>query len=389
MRANAGFSCADRYERRLYTAFSIQDPRIKATQMWPDTPIIRLFGTAVPIVQAPMAGEPDRPELAAAVSNAGGLGMAGLAYLQPEAIRQRIRAVRALTDRPFGVNLFAPVTTDMAPEKIARARELLAPLRADYGVEDAPAITTMPDFEAQLTAVLDENPAVISFTFGCPTPEQIGRIKAAGIVLVGSATTVPEAIVLEAAGVDAIVAQGAEAGAHRGTFLAPFADSLIGLMALIPAMVDRVRVPVIAAGGIMDGRGIAAALMLGATGVQLGTAFLVSDESGASESWKKAILNLDSDRTQVTSIYSGRAARGIRNKMMRILTPYAEELPGFPAMNSLTRAIRGAAAKSGDSDAQSLWAGQAAPLARPMPAGDLLRILSDETDRRLDEGFRG
>ena len=357
--------------------------------MWPDTPIIRLFGTAVPIVQAPMAGETDRPELAAAVSNAGGLGSTGVAYLQPDAIRRRIQAIRALTDRPFGVNLFAPVAGDMSAEKIARARALLAPLRAAYGLEDTPAVSTLPDFEAQLAVVLEEKPAVLSFTFGYPTTEQIARVKAAGIVAVGSATTVPEAQALEATGVDAIVAQGAEAGAHRGSFLAPFADSLIGLMALVPAMVDRVKLPVIAAGGIMDGRGIAAALMLGATGVQLGTAFLVSAESGASQSWKNTILSLTSDRTRVTRVYSGRHARGIRNEMMETLEPHAEDLPGFPAMNSLTRAIRTAAAKNGDSDAQSLWAGQGAVLARAMPAGDLLRALSDETGRRLDEGYRG
>ena len=357
--------------------------------MWPDTPLIRLFAIAVPIIQAPMAGETDRPELVAAVSNAGGLGSTGVAYLQPEAIRARIRAVRALTDRPFGVNLFLPVAADMSAKRIARARQLLALLRADYDLPDSPAMTAMPDFGAQLAVVLDEKPPVLSFTFGCPTPGQIAQVKAAGIVAVGSATTVPEALALEAAGVDAIVAQGAEAGAHRGTFLAPFDDSLIGLMALVPAMVDRVNVPVIAAGGIMDGRGIAAALMLGAAGAQLGTAFLVSTESGASESWKNAILSLDSDRTRVTSVYSGRPARGIRNRMMEILIPHAEELPGFPAMNSLTRAIRSAAAIGGDPGAQSLWAGQAAPLARGVAAGELLRTLSEETGRRLDEGFRG
>ncbi len=361
----------------------------EAKLMWPDTPVIRLFGTAVPIVQAPMAGEPDRPELTAAVSNAGGLGSAGLAYLQPDALRERIRAVRRLTDRPFAVNLFAPTQGDAAPEKIARARALLAPLRAKHGVPDEAPNVSMPDFDAQLAVVVEEKPAVLSFTFGKLSAQQISRLKSAGIVVVGSATTVPEAEALEATGVDAIVAQGAEAGAHRGSFLAPFADSLVGLMALVPSMVDRVRIPVIAAGGIMDGRGIAAALMLGAAGVQLGTAFLVSAESGASPSWKNAILNLTSDRTRVTRVYSGRPARGIRNEMMETLEPHAEDLPGFPAMNGLTRAIRSAAAKAGDSDAQSLWAGQGAVLARALPAGDLLRVLSDETGRRLDEGYRG
>jgi nitronate monooxygenase len=336
-----------------------------------------------------MAGATDRPELVAAVSNAGGLGSTGVAYMEPEAVRQRIRDIRALTDRPFGVNLFMPVTGDMSAEKIAAARVLLAPLRAQFGLADGETELGMPDFEAQLAVILEEKPAVLSFTFGCPTVAQIAAVKAAGIVAVGTSTTVPEALVLQAAGVDAIVAQGAEAGAHRGSFLAPFADSMVGLMALVPGIVDRVTLPVIAAGGIMDGRGIAAAMMLGAAGVQLGTAFLVSTESGASQSWKDAILELDSDRTCVTPVYSGRPARGIGNRMIEILAPHVDELPGFPAMNGLTRAIRSAAGRSGDKDAQALWAGQAAALARAMSAGDLVRILSDEAGRRLDEGFRG
>jgi nitronate monooxygenase len=357
--------------------------------MWPDSRISRLFRIDVPIVQAPMAGETDRAELAAAVSNAGGLGSTGVAYLQPDAARARIREIRRLTDRPFGVNLFAPVVGDVTPEKLARARTLLSSWRARYGLDNDTPSLTMPDFAAQLAVVMEERPAVLSFTFGCPTEPQVAAAKAAGIVVAGTATTVPEAEALAAVGVDVVIAQGAEAGAHRGTFLAPFADSQIGLVALVPAILARVKQPVLAAGGIMDGRGIAAALMLGAGGVQLGTAFLVSHESGASPSWKNAILGLDSDRTQVTQIFSGRPARGIRNAMMKNLEPYAEELPGFPAMNGLTRAIRGAAAKAGDADAQSLWAGQGAPLARAMPAGDLLRLLSSETAARLNEGFQG
>jgi nitronate monooxygenase len=357
--------------------------------MWPESRISRLFGIAVPIVQAPMAGETDRPELAAAVSNAGGLGSTGVAYLQPEAVRQRLRDIRRLTDRPFGVNLFAPAPTDNAPGKLARARELLAPWRARYGTDDVPPTLAMPDFDAQFAVVIEEKPAVLSFTFGCPTKEQVSAAKAAGIVVAGTATTVPEAEAFAAVGVDVIVAQGAEAGAHRGSFLAPFADSMIGLMALVPSILAAVDLPVIAAGGIMDGRGIAAALMLGAGGAQLGTAFLVTDESGASPSWKNAILGLDSDQTQVTRIFSGRPARGIRNAMMKNLESHVEELPGFPAMNGLTRAIRGAAAKAGDSDAQSLWAGQGAPLARAMFAGELLRVLSSETAQRLNEGYQG
>jgi nitronate monooxygenase len=336
-----------------------------------------------------MAGEPDRPELVAAVSNAGGLGSIGAAYDQPRAIRAKIRAARALTGRPFAVNLFIPTTPDDDLSRIEAARTLLAPWRERHGVPDTAPTLAMPDFEAQLAVVIEERPAVLSFTFGSLAPEHVARLKAAGIAVVGTATTVPEAERLEADGVDVIAAQGAEAGAHRGTFLAPAQDSLIGLMALLPAMVDRVRVPVIAAGGIMDGRGIAAALMLGAMGVQLGTAFLVSPESGAPEAWKAAILAGGADSTHVTRVFSGRHARGIRNAMMAELSKREAELPGFPAMNSLTRGIRGAAGSRGDAESMALWAGQGAQLARSMPAGDLVRALTVETSRRLGEGFQG
>jgi nitronate monooxygenase len=358
--------------------------------MWPDTPVIRLFGTAVPIVQAPMAGEADRPELTAAVSNAGGLGSIGGAYLTPDALRDRIRAVRALTSRPFAVNLFIPLALPAeTPERIARAEALLAAWRARYGIGDDRPALGMPDFAAQFAVVLAERPAVFSFTFGRLPGDEMLALKEAGIRVVGTATTVPEAELLAEDGVDAITAQGAEAGAHRGGFLAAAEHGLIGLMALVPAMVDRVGIPVIAAGGIMDGRGIAAALMLGAAGVQLGTAFLVTPESGAPPAWKNAILESHADSTSVTRIYSGRHARGIRNAMMLDLEKNVADLPAFPAMNGLTRGIRAQAGKLGDAEALSLWAGQAAPLSRAMPAGDLLRVLALETSERLDEGFQG
>lgn len=357
--------------------------------MWPDTPVARLFRIAVPIILAPMAGEASTPELAAAVSNAGGLGSLGAAYSQPSAIRDMIRATRALTPRPFGVNLFIPSGESPDSAKVAQAWTALAPWRDRYGVADALPSLALPDFDAQLAVVTEEKPPVFSFAFGTLPGPRIAALKAAGIVVVGTATTVPEAERLEADGVDAIVAQGAEAGAHRGTFLGAFDDSLVGLMALVPAMVDRVRVPVIAAGGIMDGRGVAAALMLGATAVQLGTAFLVAAESGASTAWKQSVLAQTADATRITRAFSGRAARGISNRFMAEIGSRQDELPGFPALNYLTRGIRAAAAKAGDAEALSLWAGQGAPLARPMQAGELVRLLIEETSRRLDEGFQG
>lgn len=356
--------------------------------MWPDTPIIRLFKIAVPIIQAPMAGGAT-PELVAAVSNAGGLGSIASAYDQPDAIREQIRAVRRLTGRPFAVNLFIPAAGDASPEKIQHTRSLLAPWRQKFGIADDVPPLKMPDFDAQLAVILDEKPAVFSCTFGSLSHEHIAALKSAGIVVVGTATTVPEAERLEADGVDAIVAQGSEAGAHRGSFLAPFEQSEIGLMALVPAMTDRVRIPVIAAGGIMDGRGIAAALMLGAKAVQMGTAFLVTNESGAAPVWKKSVLEQYSDSTKITRVFSGRPARGIRNGMMAELEEHESELPGFPALNVLTRAIRSAAGRQGDAESLSLFAGQGAPMARAMPAANLLCKLALETGQRLDEGFQG
>ncbi len=356
--------------------------------MWPDTPIIRLFGCDVPIVQAPMAGCAT-PALVAAVSNAGGLGSIAAAYDQPDAIRAQIKAVRHLTDRPFAVNLFLPTVTNINMESVDRAITALTSWREKFGISGDPPPLTMPDFEAQLDVVLSEKPRVFSFTFGSLPPERIGALKSAGIIVAGTATTVGEAERLEADGVDAVIAQGSEAGAHRGGFLAPFAESEIGLMALVPAMADKVRIPIIAAGGIMDGRGIAAALMLGAKGVQMGTAFLVTDESGAAPVWKKSVLEQYYDSTKITRVFSGRPARSIRNDMMMALEKHESGLPGFPALNVLTRAIRSAAGRTGDAQALSLFAGQAAPLARAMPAVDLVRKLALETGQRLDEGFQG
>ena len=358
--------------------------------MWPDTPVARLLQVAVPIVLAPMAGEASTPALAAAVSNGGGLGSLGAAYSSPDAIRQMIRATRVLTDKPFAINLFVTASMTADPAKVSAARSILAPWRDRYGVpDDLPPGLSLPDLDAQLQVIIEERPAVFSYAFGALARDRIAALKQAGIIVVGTATTVPEAMRLEADGVDAIAAQGAEAGAHRGSFLGAFENSMVGTMALVPAMVDRVKIPVIAAGGIMDGRGIAAALMLGAAGVQLGTAFLACPECGASAAWKKALLDQRADSTEVTRAFSGRPARGIRNRFMAEIGARQAELPGFPALNSLTRGIRGAAAKAGDAEALSLWSGQGAPLARQLPAAGLLKTLIDETARRFDEGFQG
>ncbi len=327
-----------------------------------------------------MAGAASSPELVAAVSNAGGLGSFGAGYLTPAQIAETIAQIRALTSRPFGMNLFAGGFDGTGTRDASRILELMAPHHARLGL---PPPTTpdefLPDFEEQVEVVFDTNVPIFSFTFGIPAAEIIAKAKARDIKLMGTATTVAEARALHAAGVDAIVAQGSEAGAHRGTFLASCEDSLIGTLALVPQIVDATPLPVIASGGIMDGRGIVAAAALGASAVQMGTAFLACPESGAAEAYKAAVLAARDDATILTRAFSGRMARGLANSFALEMTAHAQELLRYPAQNNLTRPMRTAAARQGDADHLSLWAGQAAPLARAMPAADLVALLVKES----------
>src|SRR5215467_4815582 len=259
------------------------------------------LGIQHPIIQAPMAGGGDTPRLVAAVSEAGALGSIGAAYLTPQQIVEAARAVRALTSRPFGINLFAPVrATGHAPDA-RRAVERVAPYYAELGLPAPPPPAAPPDvFGDQLAAALDSGASVFSFTFGMLPADAVEAVKRSGLFLAGTATTVEEALLLEKAGVDAVVAQGSEAGGHRGSFAADFERSMIGTIALVPQIADAVRVPVIASGGIMDGRGIAAALALGASAVQMGTAFLTCKEAGIPEVYKEAILTARQHETRVT-----------------------------------------------------------------------------------------
>ena len=344
------------------------------------------IGVELPILQAPMAGGPSTPELAAAVSNAGGLGSLAGGYATADALRAEIRRVRALTARPFAVNLFSPDAAAAAPDpaELERAARALAPFRAEVGLGPPPPPAPLPPFSERLRVVLEERVPVFSFTFGRLAPEDLAALRAAGAFVMGTATTVREARALEAAGVDAIVAQGGEAGGHRGTFLGPPERALAGTIALVPQLVDAVRLPVVAAGGIMDGRGIAAALALGAAAASLGTAFLACPESGASRAYKDALLARASggdDPTALTRAFSGKAARGLRNRFLEEMAE-APVLP-YPAQNALTADLRREAARVGKPDLLSLWAGQGAPLARARPAAVLVRELAREADEAL------
>ncbi|HEX8574355.1 MAG TPA: nitronate monooxygenase [Allosphingosinicella sp.] len=341
------------------------------------------LGIDHPIIKAPLAGAGDTPELVAAASEAGGLGILGAAYLRPEAIRAAGRRIRELTSRPFGLNLFAPLPAARLPADIKPALARLAPWFEEVAL---PAPTELPaephpDFTAQFEAVLDVAPAVFSFAFGEIPAEAIAAARSRGICLIGTATTVQEALMLQSGGVDAVVAQGSEAGGHRGAFAASFEAGMVGTMALVPQMADALDVPVVASGGIMDGRGVAAALALGASAVQLGTAFLTCPEAGTPPPYRRALLDSGEDSTRITAAFSGRPARGIENRFLRDMAG-AEILP-FPYQNALTRPLRTRAAELDRADLLSLWAGQGLRLARQLPAAELVRTLVAESQAAL------
>jgi nitronate monooxygenase len=342
-----------------------------------------LLGIDYPIIQAPMAGS-DNAKMVAAACEAGVLGSLGAQYRKPDEIRAVIREIRSLTSRPFAVNLFAlgelkPPSSD----SIKNASSYLQPYYSRFGVP-APSVDNVQsqiDADLQLQVLLDERVPVFSFTLGVPSIKWIGRFKSAGTILVGTATNVHETIALAKAGADAVVAQGIEAGGHRGTFIGKYEKSMIGSMALLPQLVDAVDVPIIAAGGIMDGRGIAAALALGASGVQLGTAFLCTAECPVHDKYKDAIASHEADETMITKVFSGGAARGIANRFIEEQSD-TSVLP-FPFHNALTRPIRKVANETGEIDYTNLWCGQAGKLARRMTTVELVRHLVTETDEVL------
>jgi nitronate monooxygenase len=347
--------------------------------------LLARLGVEHPIIQAPMAGGATTPELVSAVCEAGALGFVGAAYLSPAQILELTRAVRARTSRPFGLNLFAPVDPTPPPSDVRPALDALTVYHSELRLP-APAIPdrAIHDFDEQLAAALESGATVFSFTFGLLPHQDLERLRSRGIMIIGTATTVDEAIALERTGVDAIVAQGSEAGAHRGTFAVPFESALIGTMALVPQIADAVRVPVIASGGIMDGRGLAAAFALGAEAVQMGTAFLTTEESGVPSAYKEAILSARETDTRVTRAFSGRAARGLVNRFMDEVESRGPAANlGYPLQNALTRPLRSEAAKQNRPELLSLWAGQGVRLARHEPAGMLVRRVVAEASAAI------
>lgn len=341
--------------------------------MWYQTPFTVLAQITYPVIQAPMAGGATTPELIAAVSNSGGLGSLGAGYMAPQQIQDAIHAIRTLTDRPFAVNVFIPEANETDQAQTAASHTLLQPYREALGIAYPPESAVYAEsFEEQMSVILTEQIPIVSFTFGILPSVWIEQLKTVGTIIMGTATTVNEAIALEQAGVDVIVAQGSEAGGHRGTFLGPAEEAMIGTMALIPQMVDAVQVPVIAAGSIMDGRGLLAALVLGSSGVQMGTAFLTCPESGVSPFHKAALQENTEDTTMITRAFSGKAARGIRNRFSSELYPYEDQLPQYPVQNTLTQDIRKAASQQGHPEFMSLWAGQGLRLVQDKSAGDLV-----------------
>ena len=350
------------------------------------TPLCDRLGIRLPLIQAPMPSA-STPELVAAVSHAGALGSFGSAYTQPETMLREAEAVRARTHAPFNVNLFVakqPPAIDAAAQR--GALDAVAGYYQELGLPPPEPVRPpyAPDLEAQLRAVEQIRPAVFTFHLGDMPQERVRRIQALGVKVGGSANCIAEARNLEALGVDFIVAQGAEAGGHRGSYLRNPYDSMTGTLALVRLIVRSVKIPVVAAGGIMDGAGIAAALALGAQAAWLGTAFIPCPESGSPRAHKESVLNSKEDATLVTEQFSGKPARAIANRFMREMHERAAPQLDFPAQNTLTGKLRTAAAKAGNPDFVAMYAGQGAPLSRALPAAELVAALEAETLEALE-----
>src|SRR4051812_24557331 len=353
--------------------------------MWPDRRFLDLVKTECPIVQAPMAGVMDA-ELVIAAAEGGALGSLPSAMLAAERAREQVNIIRQRVSAPVNMNFFCHAAGPADPQAETRWRQRLASYYSELGVDPA-APNNAPNrspFDAAMCDVIEElKPEVVSFHFGLPDLALLKRVKATGAIVIASATIVREAVWLEQNGADIIIAQGAEAGGHRGMFLTENIGEQPGTFALVPQVVDAVRVPVIAAGGIADGRGIAAAFALGAAGVQIGTAYLHCPESKIIAPHRAALAGAHDDTTVVTNVMTGRPARGIANRVMREVGPISPDAPAFPHAATALGPLKAAAEKLGKVDFTNLWAGQAVGLVRAMPAAELTRALAGDALKRL------
>ncbi|MEL0106720.1 MAG: nitronate monooxygenase [Rhodospirillaceae bacterium] len=350
-----------------------------------DSRIINLFGIDLPIIQAPMAGA-NGSAMVIAVSEAGGLGSLPCAALDTEQVRAEIGIIRQQTSKPINVNFFCHTPPDPDPAREATWRETLGAYYDEYGIDinDVPPAPNRSPFNEDFCTIMEEmKPEVVSFHFGMPDPALVDRVKTAGCKVICSATSADEAVFLEQHGCDAIIAQGYEAGGHRGMFLTDDIATQAGTMALVPQVVDAVSVPVIAAGGIADGRSIAAALMLGASAVQIGTAYLFTPESLATDLHREALRSARDDQTALTNVFTGRPSRGLINRVMRDVGPMSDAAPAFPTAAGALAPLKAKAEEKGLSDFTMLWSGQAARLGRETGAGDLTRTLAEDARKRL------
>ena len=346
--------------------------------MWPDDRLTKLFGCAHPIVLAPMAG-PGTVELAIGVADAGGLGSFPCALVKPDDIRAAVRVFREHAGHPLNLNFFAHEQGNASEAALERWRSVLSPYYSEFGIEIFPPSLSggrQPFDESACGLVEELRPEIVSFHFGLPQPKLIERVQRSGAKIIGNATTVREARYLEERGCSAIIAQGLEAGGHRGMFLSDEIGTQIGSLALIPQVADAVAIPVIAAGGIADERAIAAAFALGAAGVQIGSAFLLCPEAKLSAAHKAALMAAEDDSTQLTNLFTGRPARGVMNRLMRDLGAVSSFAPPFPFAADALAPLRAKAEAAGLGDFSPLWAGQAAPLSAEMPAAELTRKLA-------------
>lgn len=358
---------------------------------WPSDRILKLLRIDLPIIQAPMAGA-TTSAMAIGVAQAGGLGSIAGAMLSPDALRAEFSAIRAETPKPINLNFFCHAEPSGDPARQALWRQRLEPYYLEFGLSfdmptAAPPIAPFDDEQCDL--VMDIKPEIVSFHFGLPNERLFGRVKAVGSKVLCSANSVKEAIWLEQRGCDAIIAQGWEAGGHRGMFLDDNVATQAGAMALIPQIVDAVDVPVIAAGGIADGRGIAAAFMLGASAVQIGTAYLLCPEATVGQAYHEALVAAQDDQTAVTNVFTGRPARAIVNRAVRELGPMAQDVPAFPLAASAFQRLSSQSKAAGSMDFIPFWSGQAAPLGRALPARELTELLAAEALEALGARRRG